>query len=269
MATSSASRTPERVFAALLKYWRGARGLSQLDLALTAEVSARHISFLETGRSQPSVEMVLLLAESLDVPLRDRNELLRAAGFGAQYAEPGIDEALNGILGTALTTMLEHHEPFPLIVIDHHYQVVRVNRAGAKMLALAGQPEATEINLLRLMFEPTVRELVADWEESAGSLLRRLQRETLQRPQDEALQTLLADLLAAPGVPEAWRQPNPSQPSDPLLALKLRLGDQVLSFLTTVTTFNAPHNVTLDELHIESWFPMDDATAQACHELLG
>ncbi len=270
VSRATASTSSERVFAALLKYWRGARGMSQLDLAVTAEVSARHISFLETGRSQPSVEMVLLLAETLDVPLRDRNELLRAAGFAAQYAEPSIDEALDGALGLTLQTMLDHHEPFPLIVVDRLYRVIRTNEAAARLMLLGGfpLPPDGELNLLDVMFDPAGREKITNWDHAAGSALRRLQREVFHYPQDEELQALLDRLVAAPGTPDSWRRPDPSAPSDPTVTLEIEIDGQVFLFLTTITTFNAPSNVTLDELRIESWFPLDEATAAACRMLL-
>ena len=244
--------------------------MSQLDLALAAEVSSRHISFLETGRSQPSVEMVLYLAETLDVPLRERNDLLRAAGFEAHYAEPTVDDVLDGSLGLALEAMLEHHEPFPLIVVDRLYRVVRTNRAAARLFELVGlKLGRNEVNLLKVMFAAEGAELIPNWEEVAVEALRRLQRELLHRPQDEEMQALLADLLATPGIPDSWRQPDPGTPSDPQLTLELRVGEATLSFLTTITAFNAPNNVTLDELRIESWFPLDAETTAVCDHLLG
>ena len=265
-----ASTSSDRVFAALLKYWRGTRGMSQLDLAVTAEVSARHISFLETGRSQPSVEMVHLLTETLGVPLRDRNELLRAAGFPPQYDEPSIDDALDGALGLTLQTMLDHHEPFPLVVVDRLYRVVTSNQAAARMMTLGGfpLPEQGELNLLDIMFDPAARDLMMNWDQAATTALRRLQREVFLHPQDDELQALLDRLVETPGVPESWRRPDPSAPNDPTVTLELRLKDTVFLFLTTVTTFNAPSNVTLDELRIESWFPLDEPTKEACRMLL-
>lgn len=243
--------------------------MSQLDLAHSAEVSSRHLSFLETGRSHPSIEMVLLLAETLDVPLRDRNELLRAAGFDGRYAEPTIEDALDGVLGTALSTMLEHHEPFPLVVVDRLYRIVRTNRAAFRLFALGGfRLDGSELNLLDAMFDPAARERIVNWSDAASTALRRLQREVFHRPQDAELQSLLDRLITTPGVPEAWRQPDLDTPDEPMLALDLELGGETLSFLTTITAFNAPRNVTLDELRIESWFPLDDATGAACHRLL-
>jgi transcriptional regulator with XRE-family HTH domain len=269
--SASADARQERVFPALLKYWRGTRGMSQLDLALTAEVSSRHLSFLETGRSQPSVEMVHLLTEALDVPLRDRNDVLRAAGFAAEYPEPEIPALLQGPLGAAVDTMCAHHEPYPMMVVDGLYNVVQLNTAGTRMLALAGAElgdDDVPVNLLRVMFDPAIRELYPDWEGAAGPVLRRLQREVLQRPQDARLAELMADLLESAALSPDWRQPGPTAVGDPMLVFRLQLGELKLAFLTTITAFNAPQNVTLDELRIESWFPMDAETEAACAELL-
>lgn len=265
----------ERVFAALMKYWRGHRGMSQLDLSLAAEVSARHISFLETGRSNPSPEMVMVLAEALDVPMRDTNELLRAAGFEGRYAEPTIDNLLSGPLGDAVATMLDHHEPFPMMVVDRLYNVVRTNQAGVTLFALAdidfdntGSDNEERTNVLRLLFEPASREMFGDWETIASTILRRVQRESFHRPHDAELAQLLADLTSAPGVPDDWRQPGLTAHDGPMLGVEFKAGDISLRFLTTITEFNAPQNVTLEELRIESYFPLDDQTRSLCEELL-
>lgn len=258
-------RDDDRVFPALLKYWRGHRGMSQLDLSLAAEVSARHISFLETARSRPSVEMVLTLAETLDVPLRNRNEMLRAAGFNAAFAEPGVDTLLAGRLGSTIDTMLAHHDPLPMIVVDRLYRVVRTNRAATSLLAAVGvDPVGGDTNLLRIMFTPVVRSLLTNFAEVSGDVVRRLHREVLHHPLDEELAELLGELLADPEVADDWRQADPGVSDEPLMPVDLELGDTVLSFLTTVTTFNAAHSVTLDELRIESWYPRDDTTAEFC-----
>ena len=262
----------DRVFAALLKYWRGHRGMSQLDLSIAAQVSSRHISFLETGRSNPSVEMVLLLAETLDISMRDTNELLRAAGFASIYSEPSVDSLLSGPLGTAVDTMLSHHEPFPLMVIDRLYNVLRTNRAGHKLFELADidldAAAPGKVNVLRLLFDPASRDMIGDWSATAGTMLRRLQREVLQRPHDSDLANLRDDLLNVPGTPEDWRQPDPSAATQPMIAVEFRAGDIGLRFLTTITEFSAPQNVTLDELRIESYFPLDDQTRELCEQLL-
>ena len=260
----------DRMFAALLKYWRNHRGMSQLDLSSAADVSARHISFLETGRSNPSMEMVLTLAQTLDVPMRDTNDLLRAAGFGALYSEPGVGQLLSGPLGEAVDTMLDHHEPFPMMVVDRLYNVLRSNESGRRLFAIADidldAPE--EVNVLRLVFDPASRAMIGDWGTTAGTLLRRLQREVLQRPHDHELRQLCDDLLGTEGIPEDWRRPNPSASNQPMVGVEFRAGDIAMRFLTTITEFNAPQNVTLDELRIESYFPLDEATRDLCVQLL-
>lgn len=239
--------------------------MSQLDLSLAADVSARHISFLETARSRPSVEMVLTLAESLDVPLRNRNEMLRAAGFAAVFAEPSVEALLAGQLGPTIDTMLAHHDPLPMIVVDRLYRVVRTNRAATGLLAAVGcSPDDADVNLLRLMFSPTVRSLVTNFAEVSIDVVRRLNREVLHHPLDEELSELLGELLADPEVAADWRHTEPGVSDEPLMPVDLLLGDARLSFLTTVTTFNAAHSVTLDELRIESWYPRNDETAAFC-----
>lgn len=175
------------VFRALLRSWRSQRGMSQLDLGLTAEVSARHISFLETGRSRPSIEMVHLLAEVLDVPLRDRNEMLRAAGFAAHYDEPSVSDLLGGPVGVAVESILEHAEPFPLMVFDRAYDLVTGNRSATQLFALVGIDLGGGPNLLRIAFDPVLREFIEDWETLAGTMLLRAQRELMHRPGDQAL----------------------------------------------------------------------------------
>ncbi|MGI9604501.1 MAG: helix-turn-helix domain-containing protein [Acidimicrobiales bacterium] len=260
MAQRDGSRRQDSVFPALLRYWRQQRGMSQLDLGLAADVSARHVSFLESGRSHPSVEMVSLLSETLAIPLRDRNELLRGAGFPASYPEPGIDDLLAGPLGLAVDTMLAQHEPYPMLIFDRLYNVVRTNAGGAMFLSLAGVDEPVGTNIMTLLFDDTPRALVTNWHDVAGDILRRVQREAMHRPNDEGLAELMADLLSRPNIPDDWRTPDLLASSDPMVAMRVRVGDDDLAFLATITSFNAPSNVTLDELRIESYLPLDDPT---------
>lgn len=258
----ASNRQADGTFRAVLRFWRTQRGMSQLDLGLAADISARHISFLETGRSRPSVEMVELLGEVLDVPLRSRNELLRAAGFQPNYPEPTTAELLAGPLGDAIDALLHHGDPYPVMVIDRRYRLARTNRGGRMLLALAGVDVevADDVNLLEILFDPALRSVLVAWEELAGQILRRLQREVLRDPSDEQLADLLSRLLDTPGVPEDWRLPDLSGPSDPMISMEVRAGDVRLRFLTTVTVFSAPNNVTLEELQIENYLPVDDAT---------
>jgi len=266
MTVDERARQSERLFPALLKYWRGQRGLSQLDLGLAANVSSRHISFLETSRSSPSVEMVLLLAEVLDVPLRDRNDLLRAGGFDAQFPEPELDEILVGSLRHAVEVMMAGHEPFPMVVVDRLYNVLLANEAALALTASFLDVGATETNLMRVLFGgETARRIVTNWDDVASNMLRRLQRELLHAPQDDQLRRLHDDLVNSTATPAEWRTLDLADQAEPFLPIRLRLEDGAeLAFLTTITAFNAPHNVTLDEIRIESWFPSDDATTVWC-----
>ncbi|MCB9525115.1 MAG: helix-turn-helix transcriptional regulator [Myxococcales bacterium] len=255
-----------KLFPALLKFWRGRRGLSQLDLALAAGISGRHVSFLETGRSAPSEEMVMLLAATLDVPLRDRNHLLRAAGFEAHFPEPPLDALADPAVERAVERMLRQQMPYPMFVMNRAYDVLRMNPAAAALLTVAaGAPLAPGFNGVRILFEPgPVRDAVADWDEVARELLARVQREHLHHPTDEGLRDLLDAILAAPGVPEHWRRPDFGRGDHAVYPIRFAAGGLSLRFFTTVLRFQAPQNVTLDELQIEGWYPLDEATEQAC-----
>lgn len=246
--------------------------MSQLDLALGANVSARHVSFLENSRAAPSREMVLRLATTLSVPFRDQNALLRSAGFDSAFAEPDLFEGglPAGIVG-AIEGMLQKHEPYPMIVLDRAYNLLRSNAGAAQLLArFVSDPTSlpSPVNAFTLLFDPRLsRSFVVDWEKTARALVSRLHREVLAQPESEALQTLLASLFEFPGVPETWRQPDFGSESEPIMVLRLRKDDLELAFLTTVTAFNAPQNVTLEELRIESYFPLDAPTRVACEAM--
>ena len=263
------------LFPALLKHWRRQRGLSQLDLALAADVSARHVSFLETGRSTPSPEMVLLLATTLSVPLRQVNGMLRAAGHDPVYDE--ADHPLPAPILEALSLLKEHHEPFPLIVIDHAYRVLDVNQGALALFAAlldeippdleldAASLATVDLNLARLTFDPNgAQPHLANFDEVGRELLWRIQREVLADPDDGRMRDLLDELLAMPTVDADWRHVDLSIPSDPALILHLRHDDLDLRFLTMVTAFQAPQNVAAEQLRIETWFPYDEATAETC-----
>jgi transcriptional regulator with XRE-family HTH domain len=274
------------LFPALLKHWRRQRGLSQLDLAVAADVSARHISFLETGRSTPSPEMVLQLATTLGVPLRQVNAMLRAAGHDPVYDED--DAALPRSVVDAIALLKQHHEPFPLVVVDRTYRVLDANLGAVAVLsavlglAAPGSPDAPDpggiaglgLNLARLTFDPAgAQPLLVDFEQVGRELLWRIQREALADPDEGELRDLLDELLAMPTVADDWRRVDLSVPSEPALVLHLRReGDRAeppldLRFLTTVTAFQAPQNVAVEHLRIETWFPYDDVTAEACRRL--
>lgn len=269
------SNDPPRagLFPALLKHWRGQRGLSQLDMALAAGVSSRHVSFLETGRSTPSAAMILRLAAALDVPLRHVNAMLLSAGHEPAYQEPASGEPLPEEIASALRMMKDHQEPFPLLVIDRAYDIVDLNRGAQAILGslLAGVElgRSSPPNLARLTFDPRVRAKLINFDEVGRSLLWRLQREVLAEQGDGQLPELLDDILAMPTVSAGWRDADLSVPASPVLVVHLRVGEQDLRFLTMVTALQAPQTVMLDELRIETWFPSDAATADACRALAG
>ncbi len=266
------------LYPALLKHWRRQRGLSQLDLALAADVSARHLSFLETGRSRPSAEMVVQLAASLAVPLRQVNAMLRAAGH-----DPIYDEAQDGLpaaASDALQLLKQHHEPFPLIVMDRAYRVLDLNRGalalfgailGLDGLGASANPAdlvALGVNLATLTFDPNgAQPMIVNFPELGRELLWRIQREVLADPDDGEMQELLDQLLAMSTVDPDWRQVDLVVPSDPALILHLRGGGLDLRFLTMITAFQAPQNVAVEHVRIETWFPYDDSTGAACRQL--
>lgn len=255
------------LFAALLKHWRGQRGLSQLDLALAADVSSRHVSFLETGRSTPTPEMVLRLASTLGVPLRQVNAMLRAAGHPPAYEEAA--GAAPPLVARALELLKAHHEPYPLVVVDAGYRIRDLNAAATTLFgALAPGAAPTSLNLARMTFGGARRFLV-NFDEVGRALLWRIQREVLADPGHGELRELLDELLALPSVDADWRRVDLSVPSDPALVVHLRVGDLDLRFLTMVTAFQAPQNVAVEELGIEAWFPIDDATTVAMRALGG
>jgi transcriptional regulator with XRE-family HTH domain len=242
--------------------------MSQLDLALAAEVSARHVSFLETGRSRPSREMILRLSSTLDVPLREQNAMFRAAGLEEVFPDPAPDAPFPPAVERAIERMMAQHEPFPLVVFDRKYDIVRLNVGASRLLPLfVAEPGALEppMNAMALLFDPRgARPFVEDWPQAARSMLARLHREVLASGGDAELGALLHRVLELPEVPASWKQPDLGIPSEPTLTVRLRRNETRVAFLTTVTTFSAPQNVALEELHLESWFPLDDGTAEVC-----
>ena len=246
----------------LLRDWRRRRRMTQLDLALDAGVSARHLSFVETGRSRPSAEMVLHLAEQLDVPLRDRNALLLAAGYAPAYGQRGLDEPEMGPVREALDQVLKGHEPYPAVVVDRHWGMVAGNSAVA-LLTEGVAPELLEppVNVLRVSLHPDgVAPRIANLPEWRAHLLDRLGRQAVSTG-DPALAALYDELSQLPGA----QAPGALDLEAGAIAvpLRLRAGDAVLSFISTITTFGTATDITVSELAIESFFPADAATAEA------
>jgi transcriptional regulator with XRE-family HTH domain len=260
----------DKLFSALLKYWRGQCGMSQLDLALAANVSARHVSFLESGRASPSEDMVLRLMGALGVPLRDQNEVLRAASLAPRFAEPSLD-AVAPSIDFALSRMLAHQEPFPMVVMNLAYDVLRTNGAAQRDFSHFVRDPArlsAPLNLYALVFDPQLaRPFIQNWPQVGRHMMARLHREALGRPNDGRLWALLDTVLAYPDVPQAWRQPDFSGSGEPTFSLALERGPLVMRFFMVVTAFSAPQQITLEELRIESYFPGDAATQLACEHM--
>jgi transcriptional regulator with XRE-family HTH domain len=254
----------------LLQYWRKARQMSQLALATEAGVSSRHLCFLETGRARPSREMVLQLAETLGVPLRERNALLLAAGFAPAFRESSLESPDLAPVRLALEAILEQQEPYPAVVMNRRWDIVHSNRAAARFFArlLGDRPAPTPPNVLRLMFHPQgLRPSVTNWEAVAEGLVRRLHREAVGGVLDDAARALLAEILDYPGVPKRWATPQLATPLLPVLPVCFRHAEQDFNFFSTVTVLGTPCDVTAQELRIECFFPGDPETAAAARSL--
>ncbi|MEO8151998.1 MAG: helix-turn-helix transcriptional regulator [Rhizobacter sp.] len=260
----------DRLFPALLKYWRSRHGQSQLDLALTAGVSARHISFLESGRAKPSAEMVLRLMSVLDVPLRDQNEALCVAGHAPRFPEPEL-HAISPEIDWAIERMLTQQEPYPLVVLSPDYRILKRNAAAGRVFECFIADPARRIEPLDMfawVFDPALaRPFVADWPRVAHHMLTRLHREALQNPGDARRSVLLERVMRYPDVKEEWRRPDFGAALGSSLSVCLRRGELAMGFMTTLTTFAEPRLVTLEELRIESYFPLDSATRDTCERL--
>jgi transcriptional regulator with XRE-family HTH domain len=255
---------PESRLGVLLRQWRATRRMSQLDLSLEAEISSRHLSYVESGKAQPSREMVTRLADALNVPLRERNSLFIAAGFAPIYRETGLTAPEMALTKHAMELLLKQQEPYPAIVLDRHWNLLHANKGAAKFLHFTLGTIPKERNIVRHMLrDEYLKPFIANWDEVARDIIRRLHQEIAWVPTDETLRELLAEALAYPGVPEQWRAPEMEVPASPLLNFVIRKGEVELRFFSTWTTFGSPHDVTLEELRIECSFPADEATEKA------
>ena len=247
----------------LIRQWRERRRLSQLSLALDAEISARHLSFLETGRANPSREMVLLLARVLEVPPRGRNELLLAAGYAPVYHERGLDAPEMAQVRRALEFTLRQQEPYPALVVDGRWNILMSNEGSSRLMGLFLDPaEAAALgppNALRLFYHPRgMRPFIVNWQATAGALIQWLHRDMLRGHPETA--RLLDELLSYPDVPKAWRTLDLDAPAAPFLAVELAKDDVHLTFFSTLTSLGVPYDITLDELRVECFFPADEGS---------
>jgi transcriptional regulator with XRE-family HTH domain len=249
----------------LLRRWRAKRGKSQLDLSLDTGISQRHISFVESARSVPSRQTLMDIAESLDVPLRDRNTLLLAAGYAPIFSEGAWNAAEMQSITHALTRMLRQHEPFPALVMDRYWNVLLTNDSALQFFnrfidMAARRASGRPRNTLHLMFDPQgLRPFIANWNDVAKSLIQRVYRESVGRVVDEKTKELLGQLLAYPEVKMDWKIPKPPS-ALPVIPMSFVKGDRILNLFSLVTTVGTPQTIAAQELRVECMFPADEAT---------
>jgi transcriptional regulator with XRE-family HTH domain len=257
-------------FSSLLKHWRNIRRLTQIELAGDANVSARHLCFLETGRAQPSREMVQLLGSALDLPLEECNALHVAAGFVPPYGDRGLAAENLQPVRQALDFILRQQEPYPGIVIDGRWDVRIRNQASRRLFKAFHQSYEMEAdiaeNAMHVVFHPKgLRQFITNWDEFAGHMIQILHREVAQGGRVAA--QLLDEIMVYPGLPAEWRLPRNPAGSSPVMTMQLRKGDFRLAFFSTFTTLAMPTDAALQKLKIECFYPADSATAEKAREL--
>jgi len=256
-------------FTVLVKKWRKLRKLSQLDLSLDAGISQRHISFMESGRSKPSREMVLGLCEAMELPLRERNSLLNAAGFAPIFKERKLESEEMKVIHQALDMSLAHHEPYPAIVADRNWNLIKANQAAIRFMGLLGDLEQVwkkvdprgGKNVYRMTFHPDgMKPLISNWKELARTLLQRLQREVNADPDNEPLRDLLREVSEQSGVDLSLGLPDMISPLAPVLPMEMTAGGVTLKVFSMISTFGTALDITAEELKIETFFPADEFT---------
>jgi transcriptional regulator with XRE-family HTH domain len=263
--------TQQGSFPARLRWWREKRGWSQLELAGRAEISQRHLSFLELGRATASRQMVLRLAHALDVPLRQHNALLLAAGYAPVWRESRLGEPELAEIANAVDYMLRQQEPFPAVVVDRHWNLLKANRGAERLVAflLGPLPAETRVNLADALVAPNVlRPFLVNWQEVVRYFIRSVEADAAADGSEETAR-LLERLLAYPGVSAALGLPLPEHGSGPVLALHFRKQETTLALFTAIATLGTPQNVTAQELRVESFFPMDADSARIFHTWAG
>lgn len=254
---SSNQMTPqtEHELGELLRYWRQQRGKSQLDLSLDAGVSQRHISFVESGRSVPSRELLLSLAKTLDVPLREQNDLLLASGYAPVFVESTWDAPEMSVVARAVDRMLAQHEPHPALLMDRYWNVLKTNEAAPRFFGLFVDLSARKSprNILHLMFDPEgMRPFIEDWEDLASGLLQRVQREAVGHVTDKKTVELLEALKRYPGVKDLSMTRKSQAPVLPMTFVK---NGKRFSYFSMVSTIGLPQDITAQEFRVECLFP--------------
>lgn len=256
-------RMTTTTFGSELKQWRSQRRISQFDLSIEAGVSARHISFLESGRSNPSQEMVVHLAETLDVPKSDRNRLLTLAGYAARYTALDLTSDEMKPVREALTWTLHRHDPYPAFVLDRHWNIVENNRCSKTMFALMGQTTKPQNMIDLLSGDEGLRDCVTNWDEVSSYMLARLKTENVYVGGDPRLEEAIERFTELQG---EHLTPG-KKPTTPLISVDLDIGGMNLSFLSSLAQFGAADDYAVADLKLEFYFPADDTTRQFLHSL--
>lgn len=255
----------------MLRQWRDMRGKPQLELALDTGISQKHVSFVETGRSTPSRQMIIDLADALQIPLRERNAIFTAAGYAPVYRDEPLDApAMRGIR-QAVTRVLRQQEPFPAVVMDRYWNVIETNAAApaffGRFIDLSRRPNPR--NLLHLMFDPAgMRPFLTHWEETAKSLLSRVRREAVGHALDHRTRALIAELMAYPDTSKDWDS-GVDMPMLPMIPLRFETQGQSLSLFSMITTVGTPQTVAAEEMRIETMFPADAEAEKAYRDFMG
>jgi transcriptional regulator with XRE-family HTH domain len=251
-----------RNFAALLRWWRAQRGLSQLALAHRANISQRHLSFLELGRAKPSRDMVEQIAEALNVPLRQHNSMLVAAGFAPEWKETDLGAPELAGVNSALSYIMAQQEPYPAVVVDRHWNLLRANSGAARLVEFLVGPltRGANVNLADALVAPgLLKPYLTNWPEVVRYFIHAVEADAAADGTEETM-AVLARLRGYAGVSEATAKAL-EVPSAPILPMHFCKGDTTLRLFTTIATLGTPQDITLQELRIESFFPMDNDTA--------
>jgi len=262
-------------FGGLLKDWRNHRRVSQLRLSTESGISQRHISFLETGRSQPSRAMVLALADSLDIPLRERNTLLQTAGYSAIYPEDSIAGERNELFRDALQATLDHQEPFPAMVLDGRWNLVMANQGALRFFGLfidvpaaLANLAAEDFQIIRLcLADDGLKPFISNWPELTYAFLQRLRRALLVNPRDQRLCALIDEIVSDPAAPGSWRNPDWSRPPPPAITMVMEKDGERFALFTMLAHFGAAQQVTLEEMSVELFYPADAGTRERLQAL--
>jgi len=244
-----------------LRWWRKRRGYSQLELSGAAGISQRHLSFLESGRAKPSHEMVLSLAVALNISFRQQNVLLKSAGYAARWAEGRFDEPAFAQINGALAFILAQQEPFPAFAVDRHWNLKRANEGAARLVTfILGAVPDGDVNLADALLSPAIlRPFIVNWEEVALHFVRSVQADAIADGSVES-SSLLRRLASYEALPELLRSVSLEDASPPLLPIHIRKEETSLRFFTTIATLGTPQDITVQEIRIESFFPLDEET---------